>query len=187
MLSATSRQHYQGKAFPSHSPLVYLFLSRCQNLASSTERLSFALMLGRHPVPACSLSLPVSAGILYTRLPACQEMLSLVSTPPPLPPPAGESPVLGLLQDPGVRQSRPFSPRRSIASAPQRTMKCTTGKEEPCRRSGGQPSGVCTIHLLFQVTEETRGKPARFWFWLGQSSFRCSIQGASRETVWTRD
>lgn len=110
MLCATSRQHYQGKAFPSHSPLVYLFLSRCQNLASSTERLGFALMLGRHPVPACLLSLPVSTGILYTRLPACEEMFSLLSTPPPLPPPAGESPVLGLLHDPGVRRSRPFSP-----------------------------------------------------------------------------
>lgn len=97
MLKATSRQHYQEKAFPSHSPLVYLFLSRCQNLASSTERLSFALMLGRHPVPACLLSLPVSTGILCTRLPACQDMLCLLSTPTPLPPPAGESPVLGLL------------------------------------------------------------------------------------------
>lgn len=109
MLKATRRQHYQEKAFPSHSPLVYLFLSRCQNLASSTERLSFALMLGRHPVPACLLSLPVSTGILYTRLPACQDMLCLLSTPTPLPPPAGESPVLGLLQDPGVRQSCSFS------------------------------------------------------------------------------
>lgn len=109
MLKATSRQHYQGKAFPSHSSLVYLFLSRCQNLASSTERLSFALMLGRHPVPACLLSLPVSTGTPYTRLPAHQEMLSLLPIPPPLPPPAGESPVLGLLQDPGVRQSRSYS------------------------------------------------------------------------------
>ena len=47
-------------------------------------------MLGWHPVPARSLSLPVSTGILYTGLPASQEMLSLFH-------PAGESPSAGVV------------------------------------------------------------------------------------------
>lgn len=112
MLNATSRQHYQGKAFPSHSPFVYLFLPRCQNLASSTERLSFALMLGKHPVPARSLSLPVSTGILYTGLPASRETLSLLTTPTPPPPHPcqGNLPVRvrGCYRIPVVRQSHSF-------------------------------------------------------------------------------
>lgn len=90
-------------------------------------------MLGRHPVPAHSLFLPGSTGILYTGLPASQEMLSLL-------PPAGESPSAGVVTGSQWlgKVINSFSDVLT-ASAPQHTVKCTTGKEKPFSRNGGQP------------------------------------------------
>lgn len=90
-------------------------------------------MLGRHPVPARSFSLPVSTGILYTGLPASQEMLSLL-------PPTGESPSAGVVTGPRWLGQLIHSCSDVLtASAPQHTVKSTTGKEEPFSRNGGQP------------------------------------------------
>lgn len=134
-----------GKGFPLPLTLCLSasFLLSKFSIPSSTERLGFALMLGRHPVPARALPLPVSTGTLYTGLPASQEMLSLL-------PPARESPSSGVVT--GSRwRGKAMRPRSDIliASAPQHSLDCTAGGEEPFGRDGGQPfRGICTVLML---------------------------------------